>query len=162
MPPGGLASNSSASATSTASTISAAVMNTTNGFVATAPSQVVVAPKMGDLRMVPFAINIDAGQSAQFFWGAGPHTVTQSSALEVCNKTKTPTAFVSGLKNATSTFSEPRTSVYSAAGWRLTGLGNCRTAVPVNNTDTIWYYCSVPTHCQKVRRHDAISEQAPR
>lgn len=112
MPPGGLASNGTAAAASPAtanisgSAISAAVMNTTNGFVATAATQVVVAPKMGDLRMVPFAINVDAGSTANFFWGAGPHTVTQSSALEVCNKTKTPTAFVSGLQNATSSFSE--------------------------------------------------------
>jgi len=109
MPPGGLASNSTASSAignASTSAISAAVSNTTNGFVATAPNQIVAAPKPGDLRFVPFAVNVDAGKTVDWFWGAGPHTVTQSSALEVCNKTKASNAFVSGMRNATSTFGE--------------------------------------------------------
>ncbi|GAA5983384.1 hypothetical protein JCM10908_000263 [Rhodotorula pacifica] len=90
------------------------------------PGQVVVAPKQGDLRFVPFNINVKPGQNVSFIWGAGPHTVTQSSALSICNATQQPGAFKSGMQNAGFEFS-----------------------VPVTDFSTVYYYCGVPNHCQK-------------
>ncbi|TKA56884.1 hypothetical protein B0A53_01285 [Rhodotorula sp. CCFEE 5036] len=90
------------------------------------PGQVVVAPKQGDLRFVPFNINVKPGQNVSFIWGAGPHTVTQSSALSICNATQQPGAFKSGMQNAGFEFS-----------------------VPVKDESTIYYFCGVPSHCQK-------------
>ncbi|GAA5863308.1 hypothetical protein JCM3774_000852 [Rhodotorula dairenensis] len=90
------------------------------------PGQVVVAPKQGDLRFVPFNINAKPGQNISFVWGAGPHTVTQSSALSICNATQEAGAFKSGMQNAGFEFS-----------------------VPVKDESTIYYFCGVPTHCQK-------------
>ena len=48
------------------------------------------------LRYIPFSTNASVGDTVKFVWGAGPHTVTQSSALTVCNKTSAPGAFASG------------------------------------------------------------------
>jgi len=85
---------------------------------------VIVAPSPGVLRYIPFAVNASVGDTVQFKWQAGPHTVTQSSALEVCNKTEN--AFASGQQNAGFVFNQV-----------------------VNTTDPIWFYCGVPEHCQK-------------
>ncbi|KAG8748657.1 hypothetical protein FRC10_000048 [Ceratobasidium sp. 414] len=83
---------------------------------------VIVAPTKGVLRYVPFAVNASVGDT----WGAGPHTVTKSSALTVCNKSAEPDAFASGLQNASFVFDQV-----------------------VNNTDPTFFYCAVPTHCAK-------------
>lgn len=87
---------------------------------------VVVAPTKGVLRYVPFAVNASVGDTVRFMWGAGPHTVTKSSALTVCNRSLDADAFTSGLQNATFVFDQV-----------------------VNNTDPTFFYCTVPTHCQK-------------
>ena len=55
-----------------------------------------------------------------------PHTVTQSSALSICNATQQPGAFKSGMQNAGFEFS-----------------------VPVKDESTVYYFCGVPSHCQK-------------
>ncbi|KAG9024839.1 hypothetical protein FRB95_010972 [Tulasnella sp. JGI-2019a] len=78
------------------------------------------------LRFVPFAVNASVGDTLHFVWNAGPHTVTQSSEFTPCNKTSAPGAFASGLQNASFTFDQV-----------------------VNNTDSIYYYCGVPGHCEK-------------
>ncbi|GAA5950861.1 hypothetical protein JCM10213_006456 [Rhodosporidiobolus nylandii] len=90
------------------------------------PGQVVVAPKLGDLRMVPFNLAAKPGSTVQFVWGAGPHTVTQSSALTICNASKAAGAFTSGMQ-----------------------LKGFEFDVMVNDTKPIWYYCTVKDHCQK-------------
>lgn len=87
---------------------------------------VIVAPTQGVLRYIPFSTNASIGDTVSFQWGAGPHTVTQSSALEVCNKTSIPTAFASGMQNKSFVFNQV-----------------------VNDTKPIWFYCGVPGHCQK-------------
>ena len=110
------------------------------------PGQIVVAPIKGDLRFVPFAVNAAAGEKIEYIWGcvssrdcprpmltshvshrAGPHTVTQSFALTICNKTLEGDAFSSGPQNAS--FSFPITLAQAS-------------------TPT-FFYCNVPTHCQK-------------
>ncbi|CCO33304.1 hypothetical protein BN14_07378 [Rhizoctonia solani AG-1 IB] len=59
-------------------------------------------------------------------WGAGPHTVTKSSALTVCNKSAEVSTFASGQQNASFVFDQV-----------------------VNNTEPTFFYCAVPNHCQK-------------
>lgn len=55
-----------------------------------------------------------------------PHTVTQSSTLSICNATQQPGAFKSGMQDA---------------GFRF--------SVPVKDQSTVYYFCGVPTHCEK-------------
>lgn len=63
---------------------------------------IVVAPHQGILRYLPFATNASVGDTIQYTWGAGPHTVTRSSFLTPCNKTTDETNFfASGSQNAT-------------------------------------------------------------
>ncbi|BGP24776.1 blue (type 1) copper domain containing protein [Rhodotorula toruloides] len=97
-----------------------------NGSLVGGPGQVVVAPKKGDLRFVPFNTVASPGQTVDFIWGAGPHTVTQSSQLSICNATQQPGAFKSGMQQA---------------GFQM--------PLTVNDSSTIFYYCAVPNHCQK-------------
>jgi len=87
---------------------------------------VIVAPKKGVLRFVPFALNATSGDTVHYVWGAGPHTVTKGSQLEPCNKTSDGAAFTSGPQNATFTFDQK-----------------------VNDTNPVFYFCNVPGHCQK-------------
>ncbi|KAK4704861.1 hypothetical protein P7C70_g1351, partial [Phenoliferia sp. Uapishka_3] len=123
---GALGNNSSSSTSSPPSGVGNVAANSTTPLVA-GPGQVVVAPIKGDLRFVPFAINVAAGQTVEYVWGAGPHTVTQSSSLTICNKTLEAGGFASGLQNATFKF-----------------------PVAVNqSTSPTFFYCSVPTHCEK-------------
>jgi plastocyanin len=63
---------------------------------------VIVAPSQGVLRYVPFAVNASVGDTIKFEWHANVHTVTKSSALEICNKTG-DAPFVSGTHNASFT-----------------------------------------------------------
>jgi hypothetical protein len=87
---------------------------------------VIVAPTKGVLRYVPFAVNASVGDTILYKWGAGPHTVTMGSALEICNKSSAENSFTSGPQNA---------------GFEFT--------VVVNDTKPMFVYCNVPTHCQK-------------
>ncbi|GAA5992611.1 hypothetical protein JCM5350_003671 [Sporobolomyces pararoseus] len=96
-----------------------------DGLVA-GPYQVIVAPKKGDLRMVPFNINVPQGQNVTFLWGAGPHTVTQSSPLEICNASQTAGAYKSGMQDV---------------GFQF--------PVQISSNSTQTYFCGVPNHCQK-------------
>ncbi|CAE6415673.1 unnamed protein product [Rhizoctonia solani] len=87
---------------------------------------VIVAPTKGVLRYVPFAVNASVGDTVRFMWGAGPHTVTKSSALTVCNKSAEASAFASGQQNASFVFDQV-----------------------VNTTEPTFFFCAVPSHCQK-------------
>ena len=79
----------------------------------------------GVLRFVPFATNASVGDTIKFVWGANVHTVTKSSQLELCNKTS-DAPFTSGVQNKSFVFTQV-----------------------VNTTDPTYFYCNVPTHCQK-------------
>ena len=87
---------------------------------------VIVAPTKGVLRYVPFAVNASVGDTVRFMWGAGPHTVTKSSALTVCNRTAEVSSFASGQQNASFVFDQV-----------------------VNTTEPTFFFCGVATHCQK-------------
>jgi len=95
-----------------------------NGMGSGATHTVIVAPTQGVLRYVPFAVNASVGDTVRFVWNAGPHTVTKSSALNLCNATSD--AFKSGMQNASFTFDQV-----------------------VNDTEPTFYYCGVPGHCEK-------------
>jgi len=86
---------------------------------------VIVAPMQGVLRYVPFAVNASVGDTIKFEWHANTHTVTKSSVLEICNKTS-DAPFTSGIQNDSFVFTQV-----------------------VNSTDPVFFYCGVPTHCQK-------------
>jgi len=87
---------------------------------------VIVAPTQGVLRFVPFVVNASVGDTIIYKWGAGPHTVTKSSELTICNKSMDADTFTSGPQNATFQFD-----------------------VQVNDTNPLFYYCGVATHCEK-------------
>jgi len=84
-----------------------------------------VAPTQGVLRYVPFSVDAAVGDTVKFIWGANVHTVTKSSQLDICNKTG-EAPFASGVQNKTFVFTQV-----------------------VNDTNPTFYYCGVPTHCQK-------------
>jgi len=86
---------------------------------------VIVAPSPGVLRYVPFAVNASVGDTVRFVWNAGPHTVTKSSALNLCNASM-DNPFKSGQQNASFVFDQV-----------------------VNDTNPTFYYCGVPNHCEK-------------
>ncbi|KAG8913809.1 hypothetical protein FRC01_004372 [Tulasnella sp. 417] len=87
---------------------------------------VIVAPTQGVLRYIPFAVNASVGDTVRFVWGAGPHTVTKSSALNPCNKSLDASFFTSGPQNKSFVFDQV-----------------------VNDTTPTFFYCTVPSHCQK-------------
>lgn len=86
---------------------------------------VVVAPTKGVFRYYPFAVNASVGDTIKFMWGADNHTVTKSSELTPCNKTG-DAPFASGTQNQSFVFTQV-----------------------VNDTNTTFFYCGTPTHCQK-------------
>lgn len=86
---------------------------------------IIVAPSQGVLRFVPFATNASVGDTIKFYWGANMHTVTHSSQFSPCNKTEQD-PFTSGVQNKSFVFTQT-----------------------VNDTNPLFFYCGVPTHCQK-------------
>lgn len=86
---------------------------------------VIVAPTQGVLRYLPFAVNASVGDTVRFMWGANNHTVTKSSELTPCNKTLEG-PFASGLQLKDFVFDQV-----------------------VNDTNPVFFHCTVPTHCQK-------------
>ncbi|KAL5533303.1 hypothetical protein ACEPAF_5079 [Sanghuangporus sanghuang] len=86
---------------------------------------IIVAPTQGVLRYVPFATNASVGDTIKFVWNANVHTVTKGSQLELCNITS-DAPFTSGVQNQSFVFTQV-----------------------VNSTDPTFFYCNVPTHCQK-------------
>ncbi|GAA5965412.1 hypothetical protein JCM3765_004889 [Sporobolomyces pararoseus] len=113
------------SSSSSASTTNSSATPSPTGLVA-GKNQVIVAPKQGDLRMVPFNINVPENETITFIFGAGPHTVTQSSLLTICNASDVEGAFKSGMQDVGFEF-----------------------PVKVTTNKTQSYYCGVPNHCQK-------------
>jgi plastocyanin len=86
---------------------------------------VYVAPTQGVLRYVPFAVNASVGDTVKFIWGANNHTVTKGSQLTPCNATK-DSPFTSGRQLKDFVFEQV-----------------------VNDTNPVFFYCAVPTHCSK-------------
>jgi len=94
----------------------------TNGATHT----VLVAPTAGVYRYVPFYVNASVGDTVQFVWGSSEHTVTKSSALELCNKSSEAPVFASGEQN--------QGFIYNQV---------------VNDSNPVFFYCGTPGHCEK-------------
>jgi len=108
------------------STSGSSVSGEYSGSVGTGSTiTVIVAPTQGVFRYVPFAVNASVGDTIQFMWGANEHTVTKSSELTPCNKTS-DAPFASGEQNTSFVFTQV-----------------------VNDTNTTFFYCGTPTHCEK-------------
>jgi plastocyanin len=86
---------------------------------------VIVAPRQGFLRFIPFAVNASVGDTIKFMWGANNHTVTKGSELLPCNKSA-DALFTSGPKDKDFVFTQV-----------------------VNTTEPTFYFCNTPGHCQK-------------
>ncbi|KZV83039.1 hypothetical protein EXIGLDRAFT_588257, partial [Exidia glandulosa HHB12029] len=71
---------------------------------------------------VPPFVQAAVGDTVRFTWVNGEHTVTQSSGVAPCNATIN--GFVSGKQTAGFTMDQV-----------------------IENTDPIWFFCSVATHC---------------
>jgi len=91
---------------------------------------VMVAPVDGVPRFLPFALNATVGDTVRFIWtGTKQHSVTMSSALAVCNKSKSSDSFDSGL---------------------LSGKDGAKTFdVQVKNDQPTWFFCTFGDHCSK-------------
>lgn len=87
---------------------------------------VIVAPTKGVFRYVPAFLNASVGTTIEFMWGADNHTVTKSSELLPCNHSAEEPSFISGVQ---------------LQGFKFTQV--------VNDTNPTFFYCGVPTHCQK-------------
>jgi len=66
------------------------------------------------------------GDTVQFVWGSSEHTVTKSSALELCNKSSEAPVFASGEQN--------QGFIYNQV---------------VNDSNPVFFYCGTPGHCEK-------------
>lgn len=113
------------SATATVAETTAVATETAGSGTGTTHT-IIVAPTQGVLRYVPWAVNASVGDTIQFKWGAGPHSVTQSSALQVCNKTQEAGAFDTLPQNASFIHEEI-----------------------VKTTEPTFFYCTVGVHCSK-------------
>jgi len=96
----------------------------TNGTDSGTVWNIMVAPVDGVFRYVPFYVNAAVGDTVRFTWVHGPHTVTQSSPIAPCNHSIG--GFTSGKQNASFVFDQV-----------------------INSTDPVFFYCGVPSHCQK-------------
>lgn len=59
---------------------------------ANSPTRTVIVASQGVLRYVPFDLDDSVGGTVRFVWGAGPHTVTKSSALNHANPSARPSS----------------------------------------------------------------------
>lgn len=114
----------SSGAVSSGDVPSATIPDGSGGVGGAVTHTIIVAPTQGVLRYVPFAINASVGDVIMWTWGAGPHTVTQSSETSICNKTDG--GFASGKQNASFVFTQT-----------------------LNDTNPLFIYCGVPGHCEK-------------
>jgi len=87
----------------------------------------------GNFTFIPKNFMASMGDTINFVWTGGNHSVVQSTKADLCTK-KGPDAFASGA----------HTPPFS---WNIT----------VNTTDPLWYYCGVPTHCQQKGMYAAVN-----
>jgi plastocyanin len=86
---------------------------------------IVVAPTQGVFRYMPFATNASVGDTVEFYWANGEHTVTQGSAVEICNKN--PQGSLDSGKNS--------------QGFKY--------SMVVKDEKPTWFYCAVADHCKQ-------------
>lgn len=108
---------------------------------------VMVAPRDGVPRFLPFALNATVGDTVRFVWtGKKEHSVTMSSALSVCNKTQATGAFDSELlsgKDGQKTCEYLWTPRFHAIDMYFA------VDVVVKDDKPVWFYCKFGDHCSK-------------
>jgi plastocyanin len=84
----------------------------------------------GGLTFTPNNITASVGDKVLFMWAptTANHTVTQSTAANLCTRKDLTTSFASGSH---------------------AGAQNFSFTVMVNDTAPIWFFCAVPNHCTK-------------
>jgi len=90
------------------------------------PKTITVLVGNGNLTYIPNEATANVGDTIQFQWTIGFHTVTQAIGVDAAC-VKNPDGFTAS-GNQSAPFS-----------W----------SVVVNDTKPIWFYCNIPTHCQK-------------
>jgi len=83
----------------------------------------------GGLTYSPSNITAAVGEKVEFHFFAPEHSVAQSTFASPC----TPSSNSSFFSGAISTSSGQNTNVFT---------------ITVNDTNAIWFYCAVPTHCK--------------
>jgi len=90
------------------------------------PKTITVLVGNGNLTYIPNEVTANVGDTVQFQWTIGFHTVTQAVGVDAAC-VKNPDGFAAS-GNQSAPFS-----------W----------SIVVNDTKPIWFYCNIPTHCQK-------------
>jgi len=90
------------------------------------PKTLTVLVGNGNLTYIPNELTANVGDTVQFQWTIGFHTVTQAVGVDAAC-IKSPDGFTAS-GNQSAPFS-----------W----------SIVVNDTKPIWFYCGIPTHCQK-------------
>lgn len=102
--------------------IAAAV--TTSSSSSAAASTHTVSVGSGGLVFSPDTINAAEGDTVQFVFDGGNHTVTQAAFNNPCN---------------------PSANAFSSG---FTGSDSTTFSIIVTSTDPVWFYCAQPGHCQ--------------
>jgi plastocyanin len=87
---------------------------------------IIVAPTEGVFRYMPFSTNASVGDTVEFYWSNGQHTVTSGSAVEVCTKNDQEGNFDSGKQTAGFQYS-----------------------MVVQDEKPKWFFCGVADHCKQ-------------
>jgi plastocyanin len=109
----------------TASAASTATTSASNPGV-----QTVMVGANNGIAYSPNTIMAAVGTSVEFVFSPPTHSVTQSSFDSPCAPLANGTGFFSGLVN---TASGTNTNVFT---------------ITINDTNPIWFYCAIPTHCE--------------
>ncbi|KAK6335527.1 hypothetical protein TWF696_002300 [Orbilia brochopaga] len=104
------------------STVPAEAATTTSGSAAAATHTVLVGS--GGLVFSPDTVVAAKGDTVQFMFDGGNHTVTEAAFNNPCNPSNN--AFTSG----------------------FTGSDSTTFSIIVTSTDPQWFYCAQPGHCQ--------------
>jgi uncharacterized cupredoxin-like copper-binding protein len=94
------------------------------------PSVHTVLAGNGNLAYTPNTITAAKGETVEFHFFAPEHSVAQGEFSTPCTPPANGTAFFSG---DITTASGENTNVFT---------------ITINDTNPIWFYCVIPTHCQ--------------
>jgi len=121
---GGGGSNNSPTSSSTTSKASSTTAAAANGV------QTIVAGQGGNLAYSPNSVTAPVGSIVEFQFAGPGHTVTSAAFDSPC------------VGNSSSIFS----GVIGSGG--ASNIASNTFQITINDTNPIWFYCAIPTHCQ--------------